>query len=338
MNNQAKLTAGLVVVILLILFGLSAVSDVYAQDSTPTPGMGQGGQQDQQLIQQGQGVYSNNCAGCHGPNGEGNRGPAHAGNEFTTQADPLPVIETVLTGREDMPPFRDRLSSEQIAAVVSYIRNAFGNSASTVTVEQVEQAAADTAGQGGQVQQTPTAQPGDQQGQQPQQTPTAQPGGQQQTYTVQAGDTLTSIANQFGVTLEQLVAANPNLLTAGTQLNIPVTQGGVQQPGQQGTVPQTGPSLLVQRDDFSGFSLLHPFYGSDAPAGFGNYVVRTGDSLAVIADQFGTTIDQLMVLNPHIPNPNLIFRGQRLIVPSGEQPLNNPPGSITGPGAQNQTQ
>ena len=55
----------------------------------------------------------------------------------------------------------------------------------------------------------------------PSATPTAAP----QTYVIQSGDTLTSIAAQFGVTVQQLVdlnhLANPNLIISGTVLEIP---------------------------------------------------------------------------------------------------------------------
>lgn len=57
---------------------------------------------------------------------------------------------------------------------------------------------------------------------------TAPTGGQPSTYTVKAGDTANSIARQFNLTLEALIAANPttlgvnpNLLQVGDVLNIP---------------------------------------------------------------------------------------------------------------------
>uniref|UniRef100_UPI001ADBB1BE LysM peptidoglycan-binding domain-containing protein n=1 Tax=Glaciimonas immobilis TaxID=728004 RepID=UPI001ADBB1BE len=46
-----------------------------------------------------------------------------------------------------------------------------------------------------------------------------------QTYTVQAGNTLSGIASQFGISSDQLVAANsiqnPNLISVGEVLTIP---------------------------------------------------------------------------------------------------------------------
>ncbi|HEX2981617.1 MAG TPA: LysM domain-containing protein [Anaerolineaceae bacterium] len=71
-----------------------------------------------------------------------------------------------------------------------------------------------------------------QQGQQATQQPTQQ--GQQtggQTYTVQQGDTLASIAARLGITEAQLLQANPQLIKPGDVLKLPA---GVQAPTQQG--------------------------------------------------------------------------------------------------------
>jgi glucose/arabinose dehydrogenase/mono/diheme cytochrome c family protein len=89
------------------------------------------------LIQQGQQVFSNQCTACHGAQGQAGVGPALADNQFVTQADPEPVIDIVVHGQGQMPGFGDVLSDEQIAAVVSYIRNSFGNDASVVSPEEV---------------------------------------------------------------------------------------------------------------------------------------------------------------------------------------------------------
>ena len=49
-----------------------------------------------------------------------------------------------------------------------------------------------------------------------------------------------------------------------------------------------------------------------APAGKRAYYrVRAGDSLSVVADRFGTTLDDLVALNPQI-DPNALKVGQRL--------------------------
>ncbi|MDQ4076447.1 MAG: cytochrome c [Chloroflexota bacterium] len=85
----------------------------------------------------GEQVYADNCAVCHGSEGEGRGGnPPHRNNPFVT-GDPEPVIEVVLHGRGGMPAFGDQLSDQEIADVISYIRTAWTNDAEPVTPEQV---------------------------------------------------------------------------------------------------------------------------------------------------------------------------------------------------------
>ncbi len=49
----------------------------------------------------------------------------------------------------------------------------------------------------------------------------------------------------------------------------------------------------------------------------GNYVVQRGDTLRIIANRFGTTVQAILTANPQITNPNLIYPGQVLVVPGG---------------------
>lgn len=95
---------------------------------------------DDELINTGEQVYTNQCATCHQPNGEGtDQYPALNNNSLVTSTDPAPVITTILHGRGQMPAFEDNLSTQQIAAVASYVRNAWDNNASVVTVAQARQ-------------------------------------------------------------------------------------------------------------------------------------------------------------------------------------------------------
>ena len=49
------------------------------------------------------------------------------------------------------------------------------------------------------------------------------------------------------------------------------------------------------------------------PAGAEFYVIQAGDTLAVIADQYDTTVEQLLVLNPDV-DPVALTVGQRIRV------------------------
>ena len=47
---------------------------------------------------------------------------------------------------------------------------------------------------------------------------------------------------------------------------------------------------------------------------YGNnyYTIKAGDTLSAIAARYGTTIANLMALNPHIKNANLIYEGDTI--------------------------
>ena len=90
------------------------------------------------LMDTGAEVYQNHCLTCHGEEGQGGLGPAHVDN--TTLGDVQHTLEYILYGEGEMPAFADELSSEQIAAVTTYIRNAWGNDFGAVEVAAVAQA------------------------------------------------------------------------------------------------------------------------------------------------------------------------------------------------------
>lgn len=84
-----------------------------------------------ELMQQGEQVYLQACAACHLPNGEGVPGafPALKGSPMVL-GDVAAHIDIVLNGKAGtaMQAFRDQLSTAQLAAVITYERNAWGNS------------------------------------------------------------------------------------------------------------------------------------------------------------------------------------------------------------------
>lgn len=102
------------------------------------------------------------------------------------------------------------------------------------------------------------------------------------TYTVQSGDSLWSIANRFGITVNDLKTANnltSNLLSIGQTLIIPTT----------GTNNPESPTYTT-------------------------YTVKSGDSLWSIANRFGTTVDTIKSLNNL--TSNLLSIGQVLQIPN----------------------
>ena len=87
-----------------------------------------------EMMAKGQQVYQTNCFFCHGMNGEGQAGmPALAGSKIATG----PVaehIDIVVNGKPGtaMSAFGKQLSAVDIAAVVTYERNAWGNNTGDV--------------------------------------------------------------------------------------------------------------------------------------------------------------------------------------------------------------
>lgn len=100
----------------------------------------------------GHAIYVDNCTGCHGYGGEGMSGvfPPLKGSPLVGLPDPTVIINWVLQGAppvpidqeaaEDapasygiaMPAFYWKLSDAEVAAVASYVRNAWGNTAPAV--------------------------------------------------------------------------------------------------------------------------------------------------------------------------------------------------------------
>ncbi len=83
-----------------------------------------------ELMASGKELYSKNCAVCHMAEGQGIPGtfPALAGSAIATTPEGLPDhIDRILHGKNLMPPFGEQLSDADIAAVVTYERNAWGN-------------------------------------------------------------------------------------------------------------------------------------------------------------------------------------------------------------------
>lgn len=99
------------------------------------------------------------------------------------------------------------------------------------------------------------------------------------TYTVQRGNTLSQIANSYGVSVSHIVEMNdienPNLIYPGEKLRI--TQS-----------TNTTLNSVIQNN---------------------YYTVQRGDTLAGIARRYGVTVRYLVNLNG-IQNPNLIYPGQ----------------------------
>ncbi|AOB30194.1 alcohol dehydrogenase [Bordetella sp. H567] len=95
-------------------------------------------------------TFLNNCAACHRSTGKGyaETFPQLAQSSTVLSGDPASLIHLVLKGAQmpgtrsaptqyAMPGFDYRLSDGEVAAVVTFVRNSWGNQASAVTADQV---------------------------------------------------------------------------------------------------------------------------------------------------------------------------------------------------------
>ena len=133
------------------------------------------------------------------------------------------------------------------------------------------------------------------------------------TYVVRRGDTLSAIAWRHGTTVQAIMNANglrnSNYIWVGQRLRIPGSSSGSSSGGGSsqggGTIPSSG----------------------------GVHVVRRGETVASIAYRYGTSVSAIASLNG-LRNPNLIYAGQRLKIPTGGSSGGGAPAPSVGGGAK----
>ena len=107
---------------------------------------------DQRVMKSGAQIYADECSGCHGADGKGTAGlfPSLNGSPVVQQMDATTLLHVVLRGALSvgtkpaptapaMPQFGWILDNKDVAAVVTYIRNSWGNSAPPVSADKVGQ-------------------------------------------------------------------------------------------------------------------------------------------------------------------------------------------------------
>ena len=98
----------------------------------------------------GQRIYEDRCVECHGARGQGAEGayPALDGNRTLTMRSASNAVRVVVEGGFapttagnprpfGMPPFGQSLSNAEVADVVTYVRNAWGNQAGPILESEV---------------------------------------------------------------------------------------------------------------------------------------------------------------------------------------------------------
>ena len=123
----------------------TATQPAYAYNDATTTAL-RGGH----ATQPGAALYVGVCWACHGDDGKGHAPymPALAGNPVVLDADPSSLINLVLNGSNPvvvkgtpdayrMPQYRVQLTDQEIADVVTFVRNGWGNQGAAVTAAQV---------------------------------------------------------------------------------------------------------------------------------------------------------------------------------------------------------
>jgi len=126
------------------------LKDQPGQNETPPP------LPPEAVMKAGAQVYADQCSGCHTPNGAGTAGlfPTLAHSPAVQQADPISLLRVVLRGTRSvgtpgaptaaaMPQFGWLLKDDDVAAVLTYIRNSWGNAAPAVAASDVAKARQD---------------------------------------------------------------------------------------------------------------------------------------------------------------------------------------------------
>jgi LysM repeat protein len=156
-----------------------------------------------------------------------------------------------------------------------------------------------------------------------------QPGGSA-TYTIKNDDTLASIATRLGISLEDLLDANPGIdpstLRVGQTIRLPENTDPAATPEPEPTAApepteDVAPATLAPEPTEA--PPTEPPAPVETPAPEATptastlgqtYVVQSGDIPVTIAEKFGITVEELLAANPGI-DPTGLQVGQVLIIP-----------------------
>ena len=154
-----------------------------------------------------------------------------------------------------------------------------------------------------------------------------------QRYTIVAGDTLSTIAHRYGVTWQEIAAANSmgeyDLLDVGQEIALPASldeeaesdaaEEAVAKSSSEPVAEETMPASDTEDNGFTSDRLRgdpHPA-SSEASAERAEYSVRAGDTLLGIALRLNVSVDDLLDANG-ITETDFLQIGQVLTVPGSD--------------------
>jgi LysM repeat protein len=142
------------------------------------------------------------------------------------------------------------------------------------------------------------------------------PAGAEQDYTVQAGDYGIKVANQFGVSLEDLQNVNgwsdasKEFPGPGTVIKIPA--GGTIAAAETAATPDPAAGDEAATGGEAGEAIPDP--GSNCEAG--SHTVVSGDIPLKLVEQYDVTLEALQAANANNPAFGRFIPGEKIIIPA----------------------
>lgn len=145
---------------------------------------------------------------------------------------------------------------------------------------------------------------------------------------IKKGETLWSIAQHYDLTLAELLAANPqindpNNVMPGMRLFLPENAKIPPKP----TPPDRHPGLpeynagagLTEIPEAERNEICEELRKLPRPL---IYVIRENDNIYQLAKCFEISMKELLQVNPHIQNPDMIYPGDKIFIPRQRTGLN----------------
>lgn len=123
-------------------------------------------------------------------------------------------------------------------------------------------------------------------------------------YVVKGGDTLTGIAARFGLTLEQVLNANPTVQDPGRIIpgQVIVLPAG----RSEGLLPARPKRLFVWEVEMNGGRVQQSDH---------LYLVRSGDNYLRVTRRYGITVEAFFAANPQLPYRTDLRKGELVYIP-----------------------
>lgn len=161
-------------------------------------------------------------------------------------------------------------------------------------------------------------------------------------YTVEPGDTMYKIAQKYNISLDELIAANPQIenpsvLYPGQKICIPQDNGMPMPPNNCKTIYTAQPgdtmykiaqkykisldALIAANPQIDNPSIIYTGQkicipiNNQLPGCKEYYIVKPGDTMYTIAQKYNIDLDKLIAANPQIANPAVLYPGQKICIP-----------------------